>query len=219
MSSPREILPTFRMALHSWNVVELFKTEQKSVFIQSYDRTKETNGVCPLSSKKLSRREYLSITELSAFLQGVTSDNERSIQRVRELIQAIVAATFPGDPEPDQKTWNAADKKANRLLAAYTAIPELCRDDEGYGFIEQNIFAPAGEALDWQEASAVRQVIYLSNEGVLHQLIACATCAAFFLPKRTDQRNCGSACSKKAYESGPEFRDKRNRWSRDHYRK
>jgi hypothetical protein len=171
-----------------------------------------------MRSKPLTRREWLAIEELSAFLRGLFRSKDESILRVQQLKQALIAAMHPGEPEPDQKAWDAADKKANRLLAAYTSVPVLTRDDEGYSFVEQTILLLPDMDLEWLEARAVRQVIYLANQGVLHQLIACGNCGTVFLPTRSGQKNCSASCSKKAYESGPEFRAKRNRWARDHYR-
>jgi hypothetical protein len=171
-----------------------------------------------MSSKPLTKREWVAIEELSAFLRGLFKSKEQSILRVQQLKQALIAAMYPGKPEPDQKTWDAADKKANRLLAAYTSVPVLARDEEGYGFVEQTILLQHDFDLEWLEARAVRQVIYLANQGVLHQLMACGNCKRIFLPTRSGQKNCGTACSKKAYETRPEFRAKRNDWARENYR-
>ena len=172
-----------------------------------------------MSSKPLTRREWIAIEELSAFLCGMFRSKDGSIKRVMELKEVLIAAMNPGEPEPDQKTWDAADKKANRLLAAYTTVPMLARDDEGYSFIEQTVLLLPDHDLEWLEARAVRQVIYLANQGVLHQLIACGNCETIFLPTRLGQRNCGARCSKKAYERGPEFRPKRREWARENYRR
>ena len=168
--------------------------------------------------KRLTRREWIAIEDLSAFLRGLFRSKDESIQRVMELKNTLIAAMYPGESEPDQKTWDAADRKANQMLAAYTIVPVLARDDEGYGFIEQTVLLQSDDGLEWLEARAVGQVIYLANQGVLHQLITCGNCETMFIPIRLGQKNCGGECSKKAYESGPEFRAKRNEWARKAYR-
>jgi hypothetical protein len=173
-----------------------------------------------MASKPLTRREYLAIQELSAFLRGVFDNKEASIVRVEELKRSLIAAMYPSEPEPDQETWNYADKRANQLLARYTTVPKLSRDDEGYSHIEQAILMQQDMDLEWLEARAVGQVIYLANQGVLHQLISCGFCTALFLPTRAGQKNCGAPaqCSRQSYERGPNFRRKRNEWAREHYR-
>ena len=168
--------------------------------------------------KPLAEREMDSIDWLSHFLMGRFGGKEESILRMQELKQALIAAMDPGDPEPDEKTWAAADRRANQLLARYTTIPALERDDEGYGRVEQRVIIRHDFDLDWLEAQAVQKVIFLANEGILHQLITCGHCKALFLPARLGQANCSASCSKKAYESDANFRAKRNEWARENYR-
>ena len=171
-----------------------------------------------MSAKELTFREYAAVEYLSAFFRGGLPAREGGMVRVRELIAALNAAMFPGEPAPDQETWDAADNLVNRLFSTFTTLPQLRRDDQGYGFIEHAILHSDDEPLDMNTGKAIEHVLYLANGGVLHQLMECSVCGRVVLKRKKRQETCGEKlCSATAYARKPDFRDKVNATARLRY--
>ena len=158
----------------------------------------------------LTRQEANAITELAAILGGKAGAKRDVIERVDGLKDKLNGTLHPGTPEPSRAAWVKLEKAANHAFAAYTTIPWIRRDDEGFPYIGHNVFSPEGFDLSWQEQKAVENVIYLASRDILHQLVFCGGCRMLFLPVRKGQKNCGAACSRKEYETRPDNREKKN---------
>ena len=158
----------------------------------------------------LTRQEANAIAELAAILGGKAGATRDVIERVEGLKDKLNGTLHPGAPEPDSAAWAKLERVANHAFAAYTTIPWIRRDDEGFPYIGHKVFSPEGFDLSWQEQKAIENVIYLASRDILHQMVSCGACGMLFLPIRKGQKNCDAACSRKEYETRPDYRVKKN---------